>query len=82
MISKEDKRNNTDIYWTRGPCATKKVSEWLLLSANSAIFQLYHSWREQVNFQWDVDEVCFVLDQHAGLDFYSASSVKQQSMRG
>ena len=37
-------------------------------------------WREQVNFQWDEDdEVCFVLDQHANLDFYSASSLKQQS---
>ena len=23
------------------------------------------SWREQVNFQWDDDEVRFVLDQHA-----------------
>jgi hypothetical protein len=22
------------------------------------------SWREQVNFQWDDDEVRFVLDQH------------------
>ena len=38
------------------------------------------SWREQVNFQWDDDdEVRFVLDQHAELDFYSASSMKQQS---
>jgi hypothetical protein len=25
------------------------------------------------------DEIRFVLDQHAGLDFYSASSLKQQS---
>jgi hypothetical protein len=30
------------------------------------------------NFQWDDDdEVRFVLDQHAELDFYSASSLKQ-----
>jgi hypothetical protein len=29
--------------------------------------------------QWDDDEVRFVLDQHAELDFYSASSLKQQS---
>jgi hypothetical protein len=36
-----------------------------LLNANSAIFQLY--------------QVRFVLDQHAELDFYSASSLKQQS---
>jgi hypothetical protein len=35
-------------------------------------------WWEQVNFQWDDDEVCFVLDQHAELDFYSASSLKRQ----
>jgi hypothetical protein len=31
------------------------------------------------NYQWDADEVHFVLDQHAELDFYSASSLKQQS---
>ena len=37
------------------------------------------SWREQVNFQRDDDEVSFVLDQHTELDFYSASSPKQQS---
>jgi hypothetical protein len=38
------------------------------------------SWREQFNFQWDDDEVRFVLDQHAKLDFYSAvSSLKEQS---
>jgi hypothetical protein len=35
------------------------------------------SWREQVNFQWDDDEVLFVLNQHVELDFYSASSLKQ-----
>jgi hypothetical protein len=37
------------------------------------------SWREQVHFEWDDDEVRFVLDQHAALDVYSASSLKQQS---
>jgi len=37
------------------------------------------SWSEQVNLQCDDDEVRFVLDQHAELDFYSASSLKQQS---
>jgi hypothetical protein len=35
-------------------------------------------WREQVKFQWDDDVVRFVLDQYAELDFYSASSLKQQ----
>jgi len=29
--------------------------------------------------QWNDDDVCFVLDQHSELDFYSASSLKQQS---
>jgi len=50
----------------------------LLFNANSANFSAI-SWREQVNFQWDDDEVRFALDQHAELDFYSASSLKQQS---
>ena len=43
----------------------QQMSEWLLLNAtSSAIFQLYH-----YNFQWDEDEVRFVLDQYANLDF-------------
>jgi hypothetical protein len=50
------------------------VNEWLLFNPNSVIFQLY-----QVDFQWDDDEVRFVLDQHAYVDFHSASSLKQQS---
>jgi hypothetical protein len=37
------------------------------------------SWWEQVNFQWNNDEIRFVLDQHVKLDIYSASSLKQQS---
>ena len=40
------------------------MSEWLLFNAHSAIFSAL-SWREQVNFQWDDDEVCFVQDKHA-----------------
>ena len=35
--------------------------------------------REQVNFQWNDDEVRFALDQHAELDFYSVSSLNKQS---
>ena len=38
------------------------------------------SWREQIDFQWDDDEVPFVLDEHAQLDFYIASALKQQLM--
>ena len=56
---------------------TCPLSEWLLHNANLAVFSA-RSWREQVNFQWDDDEVHFVLDQHAELNFYSASSLKQQ----
>ena len=37
------------------------------------------SWRTQATFRWDDDDVHFVLDQHAYLDFYCASSLKQQS---
>jgi hypothetical protein len=48
----------------------------MLFNANSVIFQL--PWHEQVNFQWDDDEIRFVLDQHAYLDFHSVSSLKQQ----
>jgi hypothetical protein len=51
--------------------------KWLLFNANSATL-----WWEQVNFQWDNDEVRFVLDQHAELDSYSASSLKQQYTDG
>ena len=50
------------------------VSEWLWFNVNSAI-----SWQKQVNFQWDNDEIRFALDQHAELDIYSASALKQQS---
>jgi hypothetical protein len=38
------------------------------------------SWWEQVKFRWDDDNVHFVLDQYASLDFCSASSLKQQSV--
>ena len=40
-----------------------------MFNANSAIFQQYHG----------NDEVRFVLDLQAELDFYSASTLKQQS---
>jgi hypothetical protein len=60
------------LIWSR-----KWVSDCCLTNANSAIFQL---WWEQVHFQWDDDDVHFVLDQHTKLDFYSASLLKQQSV--
>ena len=72
----------------------RKRKNWILVLLYSIIFHIIFlfivvqrklsnfsaiSWREQVNFKWDDDEVRFVLDQHAELDFYSASSLKQQS---
>jgi hypothetical protein len=45
------------------------VSEWLLLFRHCSAI----SWREQVNYQWDDDEVR-LLDQHTELDFYSANN--------
>ena len=38
------------------------------------------SWQEQVILRWDDDDVYFVQDQHNVLDFYSVSSLKQQSV--
>ena len=38
------------------------------------------SWREQVTFWWDDDDVFIVLDQHAELDFYSASSLNNSPL--
>ena len=49
----------------------------IVFNANSANCSAI-SWREQVNYQRDDDEVRFVLDQHVELDLYSASSLKQQ----
>ena len=37
------------------------------------------SWREQVRFWWDDNDDVRVVDQHDELDFYSLSSMKQQS---
>ena len=37
------------------------------------------SWREQFTLQCDDDEARFVLDQHALLEFYGASSLTQMS---
>ena len=34
---------------------------------------------EQLNVQWDYDEVPFVLDKHAEFDSYSACTLQQQS---
>jgi hypothetical protein len=55
------------------------MSEWLLINANSAIFQPYLG-KIKLIFKWNDDEAHFVLNQHANsLGFYSANSFKQQS---
>ena len=55
------------------------MSEWVIVVYGQINDFSAISWREQVNYQWDDDEVRFVLDQHAELDFNSSSSLKQQS---
>jgi hypothetical protein len=52
------------------------VSDWCLTPTQKFAAL---SWWEQVNFQWDDDEGHFVLDKQVLLDFYSTSSLKQQS---
>ena len=54
------------------------MREWLLFNANSAIVLAISCW-EQVHFQLDIDEFCFVQDKHAELDFFCARSLKKQS---
>ena len=57
------------------------LNEWVSVVKRQIINCSAISWRIQVNFQWnDDDDVRFVLDQHAELDFYSASWLKQQSV--
>jgi hypothetical protein len=54
-------------------CFSAKHTAWRRNSKDST------SWREQAIFQWDDDEVRFVLDQHAEVDIYSASWLKHSS---
>jgi hypothetical protein len=48
-------------------------SEWVIVVYRKLCKFSAISMREQVNVQWDDDEVRFELDQHAYLDLYSAS---------
>jgi len=57
------------------------VNEWEIVVLHQFSNFSAISRREQVNFQWNDDEVRFVLVQHAELDFYSASSLKQSMGR-
>ena len=56
------------------------MNEWLsdyCLTPNEQ-FSSYFMARASY-FEWNDDETRFALDQHTGLDFYSASWLKQQS---
>jgi hypothetical protein len=50
-----------------------KVSEWLLFNTNEQFFSYIRGRTSYTG--WDDDEVCFVLDQHAYLDFKKQQSV-------
>jgi hypothetical protein len=52
-------------------------SEWVTVAQCQFNYFSAISWQEQVSFQCDDDEASFILNQHAELDFYSASSLKQ-----
>ena len=54
-------------HWWKNIQVSEWVSECLLLNAKSTAI----TWWEQVNFQWDDDEVRFVLDQQAELNLHS-----------
>jgi hypothetical protein len=67
--------------------STTKNSIWIRVLEDqnpSQVFQrfpdltLFNVINEMTMFQWDND-VRFALDQHAYLDFYSSSSLEQQS---
>ena len=52
----------------------------MLLNAISAIFQLYHGENKLIFNDMMMKSALYVLDQHAELDVYSASSLTQQSV--
>ena len=71
--------HNTKVHldMTSNPVRSDLRGEWVGVVKHQFSNFLAISSREQDNFQWD--DVRFVLDQHGKLDFYSASSLKQQS---
>jgi predicted alpha/beta hydrolase len=67
-----------------GPCIANQLRDVSTICRRSwyiaaHVWKIYDFKIEVVPFIIDDDEVCFVLDQHTELDFYSASSLKQQS---
>ena len=55
------------------------LSEWVIIAKHQLSIFSAISWQEQVTSGSDDDDVSFVIDQHAELDFSSASSLKQQT---
>jgi hypothetical protein len=55
-----------------------RVSEWLLYNAKWVIFSYIMTRTSYI--RWNDNDIRFVLDRHASLDFYSASSPKQHSV--
>ena len=58
---------------------SERASDCCLMPIQQVFNYICISWREEVNIQWEDDQICFVLDQHTELDFHSASPLKQQS---
>jgi hypothetical protein len=54
------------------------MSEWLLFSANSAIFQLYHDENKLIVNEMTMRSTLYKTNTLSWI-FYSASSLKQQS---
>jgi hypothetical protein len=58
------------------------LSEWVsdcCLTPKEQFFRYMNIIVRTSYIQWNDDDVCFVLDQYAELDFYSTGSLKQQS---
>ena len=68
--------NTNDVNNTRALLRTTGGKDERL---TSCFCQLCH-WRGQVTFQSDNDDICFVLDRQAEFNFYSARSLKQESL--
>ena len=56
------------------------IFKWMSEYCIASIQQLFSYIMASTSYnQWNDDDVCFILDQHAEFDLYSASSQKQQS---
>jgi hypothetical protein len=58
----------------------EQTTQFILLLVLTNSFNLFCHMSRTSYFQWNDGDVRFVLDQHAELDFFTASSLKQQSV--